>query len=274
MSAEDAGGGHARAYEALYVETWTTLARLRAAPPTADWLVPESTPILAFGAWQTARVVTAALNPSEDEFLTPERPRRPLPPDARRLLHWPADGQLTLARLREARRRAEAYFVAGQAYTRWFGRYVGLLEALDAPFAGGRACQTNYGSPFTTRVGWGAVPPRIRAALAADGAALWRRLLDLLPCLEIVVGQGAGWRTVPALFGFTPDAWTPIPTPLDAKGGRAAGARPHLLHRVVTIAGRPVDLFWWRPNRGGPLTWLSRTDAALLGRVIRERRAG
>jgi hypothetical protein len=256
------------AYDALYADAWAELARLRADPRIGPWLLPEATPVLAYGAWQTARVVTAALNPSEDEFQTRGPRRMALPPEQRRLLHWPADGLLTPARLREARRLAEGYFQLGNAYWTWFGRYRGLLDALGTPFADGLACQINYGSPYTTVVGWGAVgSAACRAQLAAAGGPLWCRVLDLLPRLELIVGQGAGWRTVPALFSFTPADWLPVPTPFDAKGGLTAH-RPHLLYRSVTIAGRSVALVWWRPNRGGPLTWLSDAEAARLGAII------
>ena len=256
-------------YEALYREAWADLARLRAVPPTAAWLLPEATPVLAYGAWQTARVALAALNPSEDEFQTRDQPRRPLPPDRRRLLPWPTDGRLTPARLAAARAHAEGYFTAGRAYWAWFGRYRGLLDGLALSFEQGQVCQTNYGSPFTTRVGWGAVgSAACRGVLARHGGPLWRRLLDLLPHLEIVLGQGGGWRTVPALFGFAPADWTPLPAAWDAKGGAAAGPRPHLLHHPVRISGRPVALFWWRPNRGGPLTWLTTAEGVALGQLI------
>src|SRR5215212_2672547 len=95
-----------QAFEGLYREAWADLIRFRAEPALAAWLLPAATPILAFGAWQTARVVTAALNPSEDEFLTRAAPRRVLPPARQRFLSWPADSLLTSARLQEARARA------------------------------------------------------------------------------------------------------------------------------------------------------------------------
>ncbi|MGI8588266.1 MAG: hypothetical protein ACR2M0_11360 [Chloroflexia bacterium] len=256
-------------FEALYAEAWEELARLRLEPGTRDWLLSEATPVLAFGDWRNARVATAALNPSEDEFQTAGSPRRELPPDRRRFLHWPQDGELTPNRLAEARRLAEGYFMLGNAYSRWFGRWRGLLEALGATYESGLACQTNYGSPFTTVVGWGAVrSAACRTQLAESGGPIWRRMLELMPKLEIVVGQGAGWRTVPELFGFAPADWEPVSTEFDAKGGKSAGTRPHLLHRRVSIGGRAVEVWWWRPNRGGPLTWLGRDDAQRLGRII------
>ena len=132
------------------------MARLRGTPPVADWPLPETTAVLADGAWQTARIATAALNLSEDGFQTRNTPRRALPPE----------------------------------------------------------------------------------------------------------------RQQPPLLGFTPDAWTPLPTEFDCKGEAAAGACPRLLHWRVALAGRPVDLFWWRPNRGGPLTWLRDADARHLGAMI------
>ncbi len=258
------------AYETLYACAWADLVRLRQAAPTAAWLLPEATPVLAYGEWATARLVVAALNPSEDEFQTRDRPRRPLPPDRQRLLPWPADKQLTPARLAEARRRAEGYFRLGHAYWAWFGRYRPLPAALGWSFEDGQACATNWASPYTTTVGWGAVrSAAARCVLAAHGGPLWRQLLEILPQVEIVLGQGAGWRTVPPLFGFTPADWIAVPAAWDTKGGAAAGPRPHLLYHPIRLAGRSVLLAWWRPNRGGALTWLDTTEAARLGVALR-----
>jgi len=258
------------AYEALYASAWADLVRLRQAAPTRDWLLPEATPVLAYGAWATARIVVAALNPSEDEFQTRDQPRRALPADRQRLLPWPADGQLTPARLAEARRLAEGYFRLGHAYWAWFGRYRPLLAALGWTFEAGHACGTNWASPYTTMVGWGAVrSAAARRVLAAQGGPLWRHLLDALPQVEIVLGQGGGWRTVPPLFGFAPSAWIAVPAAWDAKGGAAAGPRPHLLYHPIHLNGRSVLLAWWRPNRGGALTWLDAAEAARLGHALR-----
>ncbi len=259
------------AYEALYSRAWADLTELRQCTPTADWLLPEATPVLAYGAWATARIVVAALNPSEDEFQTRDQPRRPLPPDQQRLLPWPADRQLTPNRLAEARRRAEGYFRLGHAYWVWFGRYRPLLAALGWSFEEGLACGTNWASPYTTRVGWGAVrSTAARRVLAAQGGPLWRQLLEVLPQVEIVLGQGGGWRTVPALFGFRPADWIAVPARWDAKGGAAAGPRPHLLYHPIQLQGRPVLLAWWRPNRGGALTWLNAAEATQLGYALRQ----
>ncbi|HMA35433.1 MAG TPA: hypothetical protein VKY74_13260 [Chloroflexia bacterium] len=216
-----------RRYEALYAGAWADLARLRADPRLAPWLLPEATPVLAYGAWQTARLTTAALNPSEDEFQTRDAPRRPLPAAHQRLLHWPADGHLTPARLAEARRRAEGYFTLGQAYATWFGRYRGLLAGLDLPFERGLACQTNYGSPFTTVVGWGAVrPAAVRTRLAADGAPRWRHLLDLLPCLEIILGQGRAGAASRRSSASPRTRGCPCPPRSTRKGARPPGRAP------------------------------------------------
>src|SRR6478672_1446603 len=88
-SGDSISGDPVTGFEALYAQAWADLARLRGTPAAAAWLLPEATPVLAYGAWQTARIATAALNPSEDEFQTRETPRRALPPERQRLLHWP-----------------------------------------------------------------------------------------------------------------------------------------------------------------------------------------
>ena len=92
-------------WEAVFREAWARLAVDRAKLSDME---PEGTPVLAFGRWQTARVVTAGLNPSEIEFRTPNG--APLTAAGQRFLHWPADGMLTEERLARARQRAEGYF--------------------------------------------------------------------------------------------------------------------------------------------------------------------
>lgn len=68
----------------LYVEAWERLRIDRAVCAEIDG---EATPVVVFGQWQTARVVTAGLNPSEAEFR--DKTGVPLQAERQRFLHWP-----------------------------------------------------------------------------------------------------------------------------------------------------------------------------------------
>lgn len=43
--------------------------RIRRTPPKGRWIIPGSTPVIAFGAPRYARIATLGLNPSRVEFL-------------------------------------------------------------------------------------------------------------------------------------------------------------------------------------------------------------
>src|SRR3984957_14453361 len=110
---------------ALYRKAWEHLRLLRR---SCDEIEPESTPILAFGRFKKARVITAGLNPSEDEFRTTLKAgRKPLKEIERRFLHWPASGRLTQKRLYEALQKSERYFEKGGNAYEWFDKTVRSL---------------------------------------------------------------------------------------------------------------------------------------------------
>ena len=180
----------------LYLKAWADLRDLRA---ISDHIDKECTPILAFGRWRTARIVTAGLNPSTYEFRDPDQKtatgeKCPLVGDRQRFIHW-GGGRLTQTRLEEAFRRSDGYFEIGNQYAKWFNKYAEFLDALSVPFIEGRACHTDYVSPFATRV-------RIsRCRPAADlleeaGFRCWLDVIERCPRVELIFGHGRGWRRV------------------------------------------------------------------------------
>lgn len=253
-------------YAALYRDSWRAQNAFFRTPPIHDWLLDCATPVMAFGRWRTARIATAGLNPSECEFLSKDH--RQLPPDKRRFLHRVGTdlAEPLEVETAEAQRLAEGYFELGNAFTDWFNGFKPFLEALDLPYESGLACHTDYVSPFTTTKGIGSTPARVQATLQTDGLRRWKAMLDLLPECRIVVGMGAGWRVVPATLEFA--AWEPIRTPLDAKGGMAKSERPHVLYSIGRLARGPVHVFWWRPNRGDPLSYLDADEKRWFGRLV------
>jgi hypothetical protein len=251
----------------LYRTTWERLRIDRERCPDID---PECTPVLVFGNWRSARIATAGLNPSEDEFWTKPTftaERQPLRDMRQRFLHW-GDGTLTDDRLREAFRRMEGYFTLGNAYSLWFDRYQAFLNALGTPFESGLACHTDYVSPFATKVGISKCCPATRRLLPEFGEQVWLNALDNCPCLEVVFGHGRGWHRVPNLFTGHSD-WEHVPTPFDSKGGKSAGQ--HLIRSSgVLPSGRRVAIWWWRPNRdGSPLCYLKASEGAVVGTMLK-----
>ena len=254
----------------LYGQAWERLRHDREQCPDID---PEATPVLFFGRWDTARVATAGLNPSEDEFRakTPKGRCKPaLRGDQQRFLHW-GDGTLSPARLEEAFRRARGYFELGNAYWQWFGQYSEFLESLGTPFSEGMACHTDYVSPFATRTGLSRCSSRTRAMLCEFGEPVWVEVLIRCTRLEVLFGHGAGWRRVPDLLRLT-GGWDAVPTPFDQKGGRMWAGKAHLLCGEARLPqdGRRLLVYWWKPNRdGAPLCFLGREDKRRLGAIIR-----
>lgn len=256
-------------YEELLRSSWRTQSALLEDPTIGPWLLRCATPVLAFGRWQSAEIATAGLNPSEREFCDP-RGNELVPPKRRFLHRSSSDGvEPSPATLAESRRLAEGYFELGNAYWSWFRGFQPLLDELGCTFERGRACHTDYMTPFATTKGIGSVPAHVATSLQLDGIRSWKAVLRLMPALRLVFGIGKGWNLMPRVFGF--DQWAAIPTPFDSKGGGASVSRPYLLHKTIRLQHRPVQLFWWRPNRGEPLTWLNGGEKRCLAILMKQR---
>ena len=255
----------------LYIRAWERLREERHHLSDID---REATPVLFFGRWDAARVATAGLNPSEDEFrakTSTDAHKAPLRGAQQRFLHWD-DGELTPARLEEALRRACGYFELGNAYSRWFGQYSEFLESLGAPFSTGTACHTDYVSPFATKTGLSKCSGTTRVKLQEFGEPAWVEVLTKCTHVEVLFGHGRGWRRAPDLLRFNGD-WATIATPFDEKGGRRCAGQPHLLYGEGRLGagGRRLLVYWWKPNRdGSPLCFLGGEEKRQLGAIIKD----
>ncbi|MGD0139755.1 MAG: hypothetical protein ABSD28_12830 [Tepidisphaeraceae bacterium] len=258
-----------RDMQELYKKAWEELRLLRES--CAD-IEPECTPVLAFGRWETARVVTAGLNPSEDEFRdknhkTTAGMKAPLEPSRQRFLHW-ENGELTANRITEAFRRSDRYFELGNAYSQWFEKYTPFLEFVGASFEEGTACHTDYVSPFATKCGISKCNPDTQRQLPLTGEEYWLDVLNCCPCVEIVFGHGPGWHQIPKLFNTS---WEELQTRFDQKGGEIWEGKAHLLFAKarLLVSGRQLAIYWWKPNRdGSPLCYLTAEEKKLLGEQI------
>ena len=224
--------------------------------------------MLAFGRWETARIATAGLNPSEDEFRDKHQIaegglKLPLRGQSRRFIHWPSDGVLTPALEEEACLKAEGYFELGNTYWDWFRNYSSFLLGLEMTFTSGLACHTDYVSPFATVRGLSKCG-KTREKLRVSGFRYWLRLIEMCPQLELIFGHGRGWRDIEDNFRV---ALTDLLTPFDHKGG----ASRHLSWATVQLpeSGREIPVYWWHPNRdGAPLCWLKDVEKRALAEII------
>jgi hypothetical protein len=153
-----------------------------------DGAVRPSMPILFFGDLaryeaSRLRVITVGLNPSDEEF-----------PHDDPWSRFPGGAQLTADELDQTFLtryvdELSRYFEV-TPYRRWFDRsFEPLLRGIDAsyyPHAANVALHTDIASPVPTNPTWSELSPA-RRALHHGGAALWRRLADLLAPDLIVV---------------------------------------------------------------------------------------
>lgn len=162
----------------LAAEAWQIHARLAT---EQDGAVVPSMPILFFGDLaryevSRLRVITVGLNPSDEEFPR-EDPWRRFPGGAQ--LNADELDRTSLTRYVDELSR---YFEVAP-YRRWFDRsFEPLLRGLNAsyyPHAANVALHTDIASPVPTTPTWSELSPA-RRALHHGGAALWRRLADLL----------------------------------------------------------------------------------------------
>lgn len=247
---------HVSEFETLYDEVWCRQTELLARADGAN-LLDCATPVLAFGDWMSARFATVGVNPSKWEFLDPSEPCTPLPPDRRRFLHrLRLASSLDAQTLSSARYLAEGYFSLGHAYD-WFRPFEILLRELGFSYCNGTACHTDYVSPFATAKKIGEIRPvtYVSNTLRPEGLEWWRKMLNVMPNLEFVLGIGRGWKFVGKGLGIHESQWCQIPTPFDIPNKNVEP--PWLLHGNTSINDRAVSVFWWKPYRSDALSWLA-----------------
>jgi hypothetical protein len=153
--------------------------RLRSPVPNGCWVVPGSTPVIAFGECQ-ARVATLGLNPSRQEFLATNG--RELSGDDRRFETLLSLGVTKLEDAKESvlQRVFDGcckYFYR-KPYRRWFDQLEGVIRPLGASYYDGTACHLDLVQWATDPV-WGSLDRSIRRRLlVSDGPFLLEQLLQ------------------------------------------------------------------------------------------------
>lgn len=185
MSGMDPGaGGHDPPVPAYIA------ARIRQDPPQDCRVVAGSTPVVAFGDVQRARVATLGLNPSRIEF---EVKGSELDGAKRRFETTRSLGLSTLADASDDAvaaifRRCNEYF-RGNPYRRWFNRLEPVVRSVGASYYDGTACHLDL-SQWSTDPTWNGLSREVRAKLVErDGPFLARQLAA--EHIEILLLNGA-----------------------------------------------------------------------------------
>lgn len=170
-----------------YVKT-----RIRKAVPPECNVIPRSTPVVAFGNPETARVATLGLNPSRNEFLG----------HSGELLKGSERRFETLDSLgRESMENAEDHllqavltacnkYFAGNPYRRWFDQLEIVLGYQGASYYDGTACHLDI-SQWATNPVWGKLDSGTRQRLShQDGDFLLQQLASENLNTLLVNGRG------------------------------------------------------------------------------------
>jgi hypothetical protein len=163
---------------------------LGAKPPGGDFLVPGSTPVVAFGDILQARVATLGINPSVAEFSrdgVPITPRRLATVGSLGLVEGEAPN---LEHARELLHDCRTYY-ARNPYWRWFLPLERLLTAATGySYTSGTACHLDL-VPWATDPVWGGIPSRqAREELLSAGLPYLQYLLRHLD-LRLLLMNGA-----------------------------------------------------------------------------------
>jgi hypothetical protein len=199
-------------------------ARIRQSAPPAVRVLPGSTPVVAFGDVQKARVATLGWNPSKIEFL--DNAGQQLVDDERRLE--------TLASLQETNlnhassdtvykvlRGCTTYF-GRRPYLRWFGKLERILRHVNASYFDGSACHLDLVQWATNPV-WGDLEPAEKETLLKADIPFLRRQIAQEQ-IQLLLLNGAGvMRAYCEYFGESLTS-VPFPTPgrLELYTGRTA----------------------------------------------------
>lgn len=167
--------------------------RIRRAIPHNSFIVPGSTPVVAFGNSRSARVATLGLNPSRAEFL--DRDGNELKGDDRRLATHSSIGSSNLAdapdtAVAQVLKDCDFYFQRNP-YRKWFDQLEPALNACDPSYYNGSACHLDL-------VQWATNPTWAKLELSAvrnrllneDSAFLAEQLSSENISLVIVNGMG------------------------------------------------------------------------------------
>ena len=161
--------------------------------PANSYVVPGSTPVVAFGNARTATVATLGLNPSSREFLHSNG--NELVGDSRRLATHRSLGTSDLAnapasKIEQVLQDCDSYFQR-KPYGKWFDKLEQVLQACGASYYDGSACHLDL-VQWATKPTWGNLRPRElqNRLIDADAEFLRQQVSNENIRLLLVNGKG------------------------------------------------------------------------------------
>jgi hypothetical protein len=143
-------------------------ARLRQQAPSRLFVVPQSTPVVAFGDFFRAEVATLGLNPSRQEFLSPSGELLRAGLQRFETMVSLSVVSLESAPMPSLMRVVEAcrdYFDPGHnPYMSWFGQLEQILHELGASYLDRSACHLDL-VQWATDPTWAKLPEPTRSSL-------------------------------------------------------------------------------------------------------------
>ncbi len=162
-------------------------------PITPDsYIVPGSTPVVAFGNARSATVATVGLNPSRGEFLS--RQGVELQGKKRRLATLASLEVSNLSNasdviIQQVLYECDQYF-QNQPYWSWFSHLEQVLSCIGVSYKNGTACHLDLVQWATNPI-WRTLPPSVQQALLlADTPFLQQQLLQEHIKLVLLNGRG------------------------------------------------------------------------------------
>jgi hypothetical protein len=213
-------------------------ARLRRPLPRENFVVPGSTPVIAFGNFAEAEVATLGLNPSRQEFLN--RRGQMLEGSSRRFETFPSLGVDTLetaptALLERIIEACRLYFQPNRnPYMAWFGQLEALLKKLEASYLDGSACHLDL-VQWATDPTWARLPESTRVRLVSDDAPF---LLEQLHGHRIRLLLLNGTRVISQFVASTHCA-------LERRAGISWGRATAVVYAGVFDG---IQVLGWSPN--------------------------
>lgn len=174
-------------------------ARIRRSQPAESYIVPGSTPVLAFGDVRNAQVATLGLNPSRVEF-TDDKGNL-LEGDRRRLATLQSLGTPDLATapsnvIEQVFADCNRYFYQ-RPYRRWFDQLEPILESCGASYYNGTACHLDL-VQWATNPTWGKLAPAVRGRLITEDAAFLNTQLQNEGIRLLLVNGNGVWKQLRA----------------------------------------------------------------------------
>ena len=164
-------------------------------PPAGCCVIDGSTPVLAFGDYETATVATLGINPSQAEFLATDGAL--LAGDQRRLATLSSLGAESLAAMTDEQvdellANCRGYFHR-KPFKPWFNQLNHSVKGFGADYYDGSACHLDI-SMWATDPVWSGVGASQRSTLLEDGEPALRWLLTHGGFDTVIVNGASAWQ--------------------------------------------------------------------------------